>query len=101
LPGKEIPKLGLFDQFDKVVHFSFFFLFFLFWYAWKPSYLGWILLAIVYGFAIEGYQRYCVSGRNFDVWDGVADTLGALAAAGLIFFFSKRLPDEKASSRGR
>ncbi|QLH45871.1 MAG: VanZ family protein [Bacteroidota bacterium] len=36
-----------------------------------------LILAIAYGFFLEYYQSHFVKGRSFDVWDGVADTLGA------------------------
>lgn len=78
MPGKELPKLNLFDQFDKVVHFTFFLVFFVFWNAWKNRPSLFILLSILYGFGIEFYQLHCVAGRSFDVWDGVADSVGAL-----------------------
>jgi hypothetical protein len=78
LPGKELPKLNLFDQVDKVIHFTFFLLFFFLWYAVKPKPWLWLVIAFGYGFGIEFYQHYLVKGRSFDVWDGVADTAGAL-----------------------
>lgn len=88
MPGRDLPKVGLFDNIDKVVHFLFFALFFIFWYLISKkttmSLLIVLGLAIMYGFGLEYYQLYCVEGRSFDVWDGVADTLGALAGAGLV-----------------
>jgi VanZ family protein len=80
LPGRDLPKLGLFDHFDKVVHFIFFFIFFVLWRL-VPSSNSMIILilAILYGFGLEFYQIHFVAGRSFDVWDGVADTFGALA----------------------
>lgn len=88
LPGRDLPSVHLFDQFDKVVHFSFFLLFFIFWYFsptifFKNS-LAWIMIAAIVGFGIEFYQIHFVAGRSFDVWDGVADTVGALAGFFLI-----------------
>lgn len=88
LPGRDLPSVHLFDQFDKVVHFSFFLLFFIFWYFsptifFKKS-LAWIMIAAIVGFGIEFYQIHFVVGRSFDVWDGVADTVGALAGFFLI-----------------
>ena len=80
MPGSNLPKVHLFNQFDKVVHFSFFFFFFIFWYSYRQYALLFILLAIAYGFGIEFYQKFCVTGRNFDVWDGLADSAGALFA---------------------
>jgi VanZ family protein len=82
-PGKDLPKLNLFDNFDKVVHFTFFFLFFFFWFfvsnksTLQRSFLI-LFISFLYGLGIEYYQKYCVSGRSFDVWDVLADTLGAL-----------------------
>ena len=82
MPGKELPKLGLFDHFDKVVHFTFFAVFFALWSLINKDSVKYIFIificSILYGFGIEYYQLYCVAGRSFDVWDGVADSLGAL-----------------------
>jgi VanZ family protein len=84
LPGKDLPAITVFDQFDKVVHFTFFFAFFFFWYCGMHSFSHKALLiicsAFILGFAIEFYQMYFVAGRSFDVWDGVADTVGSLVA---------------------
>jgi glycopeptide antibiotics resistance protein len=82
LPGKELPKLNLFDHFDKVVHFTFFFVFFILWKMVfsqqdKSSRMI-IVIAIAFGFGIEWYQLNFVVGRSFDVWDGIFDSLGAV-----------------------
>ena len=88
LPGKELPKINLFDQFDKVVHFTFFFMFFILWkmtfFENEKSSRILILIAIVFGFGIEFYQLHFVAGRSFDVWDGVWDSLGAFC--GFLFY---------------
>jgi len=39
------------------------------------------MLGILYGFGLEVYQKVFVPGRSFDVWDGVADSAGALLGA--------------------
>ncbi len=87
MPGKDLPKLNLFDHFDKVVHWVFFFVWCaLAWCAgatttnrfWKV-----VLCAFVFGFAIEWYQLNFVPGRSFDVWDGIADGIGALSVLGI------------------
>lgn len=82
MPGKDLPSLNLFDHFDKVVHFTFFAVFFVLWYIYFHGVknIAWIVLAatVVYGFAIEFYQLNCVAGRAFDVWDGIADSVGGL-----------------------
>jgi hypothetical protein len=42
-----------------------------------------ILISIIYGFFLLSIiNLYCVTGRGFDVWDGVADGLGALGGLG-------------------
>lgn len=88
MPGKELPKVSLFDNIDKVVHASFFFVFFIFWNlscaVSLRNTLIVLALSIIYGFGIEYYQLYFVAGRSFDVWDGIADTFGAFCGYLLI-----------------
>ena len=48
-----------------------------------------IIISLIYGFGIEFYQLHYVAGRSFDVWDGVADGLGALSGWGVIWFIKK------------
>jgi VanZ family protein len=96
LPGKNLPKLHLFDHIDKVVHFIFFFVFALLWhnvFIQKNKSIWWsICIGILYGIAIEIYQKYCVLGRSFDVWDIVADAIGALAI--VLVFKQNKLPNK-------
>lgn len=97
LPGKDIPKVNIFEHFDKVVHFVFFFIYFMLWFftinkSFKNSIIL-LLISIIYGFSIELYQMNFVKGRSFDVWDGVADGIGALAA--LIFLHNIIKPEAK------
>jgi VanZ family protein len=84
LPGKEIPKVGLFNNFDKIVHFTFFFVLCILAYlkfgVQNKTIVTILCLAIIYGFALEFYQLYFVKGRSFDVWDGVADSAGAICS---------------------
>ncbi len=88
LPGKELPKLTLFDQIDKVVHFVFFFIFYLLWSSLfnikQNKHIILLLISSLYGLSIEYYQKYFVAGRNFDIWDVFADTLGAFICLALI-----------------
>jgi VanZ family protein len=82
LPGKELPKLNLFDNVDKVVHFVFFAVLILLWH-WAGFVRSWwicIVVCLLYGFGIELYQMKFVAGRSFDIWDGVADTIGGIVA---------------------
>lgn len=88
IPGSDIPKVNFFEQFDKLVHFVFFFILYTLWYfsfyLSKKNTILIFFVTLIYGFAIEFYQMYYVAGRSFDVWDGVADGIGALVALILI-----------------
>jgi VanZ family protein len=90
-PGKDLPKLHLFDNFDKVVHFIFFFVFAYLWAVVGKSTFRilaiTLLISIAYGTFIEYYQKNFVAGRSFDVWDIVADSLGALVAVLLLKYY--------------
>ncbi len=94
LPGSDIPKLNLIEHFDKLVHFTFFFAFFILWYLYfhhkKHIIISLILISASFGFLIEWYQLHFVAGRSFDVWDGIADTIGAIFGALFILLFIKK-----------
>lgn len=72
---------------DKIVHFFLYFFFILFWLLAYPKlwykkfflFTGTVLLGII----IEFLQEYYVPNRTGDVFDALANTLGALS--GLIF----------------
>ncbi|MBK7038918.1 MAG: VanZ family protein [Bacteroidetes bacterium] len=90
MPGRELPKIGIFDHIDKVIHFIFFAVFFGLWFLSTPktaaSVLFLLVISIIYGFGLEFYQLHYVAGRSFDVWDGVADTVGALCGWGVMWY---------------
>ena len=110
LPGRDIPAIGWLDSihFDKVVHIGLFaILVFLFSFPFfgfklviskRIMYVLWIMiLASLFGLAIEFIQKYFVIGRTFDLLDWAADSLGALVA----FFYcryriEKSAPEAKA-----
>jgi VanZ family protein len=77
MPGSNLPKLSVWDHFDKVVHFVLFggctFLWFM---AFPKNLFRVALVVLVFGIGIEFYQRYFVAGRSFDIWDIVADAVG-------------------------
>ncbi len=50
---------------------------------------GSVLIASLYGISDE-FHQYFVPGRNTDVWDWVADTLGALIAVSLLAWLSRK-----------
>jgi len=91
-PGKDLPQFPLLDQIhvDKLVHFSMFGGFTLFWALgfsdsgvtrMFPYLLFFTLLAISLGIAVEFMQKYWIPGRDFEIGDMVADSIGALTAA--------------------
>lgn len=90
LPGNDIPTNSFLEKihFDKFVHFGLFggIVLFLslgiYWQKKHISPLTLLLLVFVaagYGLAIEFIQKYWAISRSFDMYDVVADTLGAIA----------------------
>ncbi|MEZ2441951.1 VanZ family protein [Chitinophaga sp. RCC_12] len=90
LPGKDIPSNTFFDKihFDKFVHFGLFggiVLFLSLGIYWQKKHIsaGTLVLLVIcaagYGLAIEFIQEYWAIGRSFDMFDVLADTLGAIA----------------------
>jgi VanZ family protein len=81
IPGRELPKVDLWQHTDKLVHFTLFLGLQTLWQGAYPQRRTPILLLLVaYGLLIEVVQHYCVTGRSFDLYDWLADSLGALAA---------------------
>lgn len=94
MPGSDVPKVGWLDSiknFDKLVHAGLFggltFLFFLpyfktkFTLQKKRNYLIRISLAvIVWGITVEFIQRFYIPGRDFDLLDWAADSVGVFIA---------------------
>jgi VanZ family protein len=94
IPGDGLPSVGLFGnkQMDKAVHA---FLFFVFAWLWakrisattfQPIYKKQLItiavLATFYGIVLEFVQLYV--GRDFDIWDMVADGAGAFLCAAIL-----------------
>jgi VanZ family protein len=103
-PGKDLPdtKLLKIIFLDKAVHFACFaLLVILFYYpigktdvasASKLNYLTRLTIAgILWGITTELIQRFFIPGRSFDLFDWLADSLGAIAA-----FFAVRWRIRKA-----
>jgi VanZ family protein len=88
LPGKDLPEVGIF-QFDKLVHVVFYLLLFQFtMVGWKlqwqfrtlqnASGLCVFILCSVFGVLIECGQGLLTTDRFFDVYDAIANGIGAL-----------------------
>ena len=101
LPGNDIPSNSFFEKvhFDKIVHFCLFggivLLLSLAIYRQKkyisPATLViLVIMAASYGLAIEFIQKYWAVGRSFDMYDVIADSLGAIAGVWM-FKVTRRL----------
>ncbi|NIG52713.1 VanZ family protein [Chitinophaga sp. Cy-1792] len=106
LPGRDIPTNSFLEKihFDKFVHFGLFggivfFLSLAFWWQRKkisPALLFlFVLFAAAYGLAIEFIQKYYAEGRSFDLYDALADTIGAIAGVWVFRIFISILEKRK------
>ena len=81
-------NLPSFSYADKIVHFFLYFFLVLFWFlaysGLKFKKIQLFFLAILLGIIIEFLQEYYVPNRTGDVFDALANTLGALS--GLFFY---------------
>lgn len=93
LSGK-LPDLKI-DYGDKIFHFLAYGLLCLLWYVVfyfkveypkKKSILYAILFAVLFGIIIEVLQGTLTAHRSFDVYDAIANSLGALLTGTLLLF---------------
>lgn len=101
MPGKDVPEVSWMDKitgFDKLVHAALFgglvFLFSVPYFKAHFShqqkinqFLRITFAVIVWGITVEFLQKYFVVGRDFELLDWAADSIGALIA----FWMSKKL----------
>ncbi|PSL49640.1 VanZ like protein [Chitinophaga niastensis] len=106
LPGKDFPSSSFLEKihFDKIVHFGMFggiVLFLSLGIYWQKKHITNIALLLIvflaaaYGLGIEFIQKYWTTDRSFDLYDVLADTLGAIAGVWVFkivihLFFNKR-----------
>ncbi len=93
----KLPDVGV-SFGDKIFHFLAYGLFTLLWF-WVfyfkyentigKALLYATILAIVFGMLIEILQGTLTSKRSFDIYDAVANSLGALLMCSIIYFKSK------------
>ena len=95
LGSVEISDMNVFDVNDKMLHFAAFFCGVLaltpalrhtFDWPWKKVCLVAVACMSVYGALDEFHQKFTPSRSALDVWDWLADTLGASAGAPLAAF---------------
>jgi VanZ family protein len=98
IPGKDLPKIPNISDLitiDKIVHMLFYGLLTALILRFAAlgreplKVLGIALLSTGYGWFIEWFQGAYCTDRLFEVMDGVANTIGALAVA-LYFIFKKK-----------
>lgn len=92
IPGSDLPNEASFlniPHFDKWVHFGIFMLFVVLW-CWavslkKPQtkilkkFLLITTAGIALGYLLELVQKYFVPNRDYDLWDVLADSIGAIS----------------------
>jgi len=106
-PGNDLPELGSWTELiklDKIIHVGIFSLMgYLFMRpvykrdlpaAQKQNYFLKIAICIsLWGITTEFIQHFWIPGRSFDLWDWVADTIGAFLAILLSRKYLKHLQD--------
>ena len=91
LEGIELPS---FRMADKIVHFFLYFFFVILWlkastyFSHHLIYL--LIIAVIWGIVIEFLQEYFIPTRSGDVYDALANTLGAISAAGFYRYYKGR-----------
>jgi len=93
MPGKDLPQTSIW-QFDKMVHFSFYcLLFFLLNRSLSRSNINLLavllIICFIYGLSIECMQGAWLKDRYFDIYDAIANGVGALACMMLVLFINK------------
>jgi len=105
LPGSALPKESWLDHLyiDKWVHFGFFALLLFLWRYYLPPYTKYhfiiLLLALLYGLAVEAIQHYLIINRSFDLGDVLADMVGAIAGVWYWAWYIKKI--DPCRNRGR
>ncbi|MBN1768354.1 MAG: VanZ family protein [Prolixibacteraceae bacterium] len=101
-PPKALPKLQLFQHFDKVVHFGMFFTLFIILVPiylkgqnYIKSYLFSFFTSISTGIVFEILQNKLYTGRTGSLPDAIADTAGAIVAVLFYHYFIRQKPLEK------
>jgi hypothetical protein len=105
MPGSDVPTFPFLDliYFDKWVHIG---IFAVLTFLWSFPFLksnvhiqkAFLLIAIAsigYGVLMEYVQRYFAVGRDFDVFDMLADAVGSMVALFWLFYFSELMKGPK------
>ena len=91
MPGHDLPKVDIVD-FDKFVHISVYVLLSLLtYYGWtrqetlsylhQHTFFKIVILLASYGFAVEIMQELFTADRHYDIYDAIANAIGAVLGA--------------------
>ena len=91
MPGKDLPSVSIWEA-DKLVHFIVYVLLaVLMYYGWhkqpqilwlkKNTVLKILVITSAYGFAVEVMQEIFTADRHFDLFDALANAIGAIAGS--------------------
>ncbi len=93
IPGKMLPSehMTFIPNMDKLVHVTLFGGFVYLWSSYYASkrdkkgnlnrrFLGFLIIAFLYGVGTELMQKYFIPNRDYDIYDIAADTTGAVIA---------------------
>lgn len=97
MPGHDLPKVDIVN-FDKFVHIGVYVvLALLTYYGWmrqqtfahlhQHTFLKILIILSSYGFAVEIMQEICTADRYFDIYDAVANDIGAVIGLALAYRF--------------
>lgn len=88
---KGLPSITTLKFKDKIIHFMFYFVFVILWakgLSLKKINLLWLfLIAVFYGIIIEIFQSLFTVSRQADVFDALANTIGAFTG---LFILAKK-----------
>jgi len=101
ISSEDLPSINLkIEGTDKGVHFTFHFIFTILWMLYlnasfqkitKRQTIKVILTSFLFGIVIEILQELYTTTRKADVFDVLANTIGALAASILLYFILNRI----------
>ncbi|MBP6731112.1 MAG: VanZ family protein [Chitinophagales bacterium] len=101
MPGRDLPSVSLF-QFDKLGHFGIYLILSVaMFYGWvkqstysalhQNTFLKIVLITSVYGFAVEVMQGTLTADRQFDIFDAIANSSGAVVGSLISAYLSTKL----------
>ena len=84
-----------FLEMDKLIHLTMYFILILIWgfylISFKFSLIKILFLTIFFGLLIETLQYLLPFGRNFDLGDIIANSVGAIIGIIILLFYKKKL----------